>query len=108
MSRLWSQEEVDWGRDCYAAGDSADEIAAGAGCTVDEVVANIGPGKLTNHQREVVSLYLAGATFAAIDEETGRTGSRVPGKAAAALITTLRKRGHPLPHRNALPQGVPA
>jgi len=108
MTRLWSQEEVTWGRECYAAGDSAEDVAAGAGCSVEEVVANIGPGKLTTRQREVVSLYLAGATFAAIDAETGRTGSRVPGKAAAALITTLRKRGHPLPHRNALQQGAPA
>ncbi|MDM8352855.1 hypothetical protein [Brevundimonas diminuta] len=108
MNRLWSQEEVTWGRECYAAGDSAEDVAAGAGCSVEEVVANIGPGRLTDLQREVVSLYLAGASFAAIDIETGRTGCRVLGKASAGLITTLRKRGHPLPHRNALQEGAAA
>lgn len=97
--RRWTQEEIDWGRECYAAGDSLEEVVTAAGCSRDEVIANIGPGRLTAVQREVVSLYVAGCTFQQIDRERGVV-SRHPGKAAASMITTLRRRGFPVPYRN--------
>lgn len=99
MNRLWPSDEVAWGRECLVSGDSVEEIAQAAGCPVAEVVANIGSGRLNSLQRDVVSLYLAGATFGQIDAETGRTGSRIPGKASAQMITMLRRRGEPIPYR---------
>lgn len=94
-ARLWAADEVAWGRECLRAGDSVDEIAAAAGCARAEVVANIGPGRLTEQQREVVSLYTAGCAFADINRELGNHS-----RAAESTITKLRERGYPLPYRH--------
>lgn len=99
QARLWDADEIAWGRDCLVSGDSVEEIAEAAGCAVAEVVANIGPGRLTARQREVVSLYMAGCSFEEIDAERGMTSGR-PGSAAASMITDLRKKGFPLPYRH--------
>lgn len=98
-ARRWAQDEIAWGRECLVAGDSVEEIAEAAGCALAEVIANIGPGRLTARQREVVSLYMAGCSFEEIDAERGMTSGR-PGSAAAAMVTLLRKRGFPLPYRH--------
>lgn len=98
-ARRWDAEEIAWGRECLASGDSVEEIAETAGCAVAEVVANIGPGRLTAQQREVVSLYVAGLSFAEIDAQRGHTTGR-PGSAAAAMITGLRQRGVAIPYRH--------
>ncbi|WP_370236568.1 hypothetical protein [Brevundimonas sp.] len=98
-ARRWDAEEIAWGRECLASGDSVEEIAETAGCAVAEVVANIGPGRLTAQQREVVSLYVAGLSFAEIDAERGHLTGR-PGSAAAAMITGLRQRGVAIPYRH--------
>jgi hypothetical protein len=99
-ARRWDAEEIAWGRECLAAGDSVEEIAATAGCAVAEVVANVGPGRLTEKQREVVSLYTAGCSFEEIDTARGLTSGRL-GSAAASMITHLRQGGFPLPYRHA-------
>lgn len=91
----WAADEIAWGRECLQAGDSVDEIAAAASCARAEVVANIGPGRLNEQQREVVSLYTAGCSFADINRELGNHS-----RAAESMITKLRERGYPLPYRH--------
>lgn len=98
-ARRWPADEVAWGRECLSAGDSVAEIAEAAGCSVAEVVANIGPGRLNARQRDVVSLYACGCTFAEIEWELDRSHSKVPGKRPASMITSLRRRGVPIPYR---------
>ncbi|WP_312126522.1 hypothetical protein [Brevundimonas sp.] len=99
--KAWTQEEIAWARECLLAGDAVEEVAEAAGCTPAEVLAQAGtPRRLTAYQRDVLSLYLAGASFKDIDLTTGRNGRAVAGKAACAVITKLRRNGHPIPHRN--------
>lgn len=94
-ARRWDAEEIAWGRECLQAGDSVEEIAAAAGCVQAEVVANIGPGRLNELQREVVSLYTAGCSFPEINRELGKRSG-----AAESMITKLRCSGFPLPYRH--------
>lgn len=93
--RFWSREEIAWGRECLAAGDSVEEIAEAAGCSRREVLANIGPGRLTRHERAVVSLYVAGSTLEAIQAELG-LGCK---QAAANTIARVREKGVALVHK---------
>lgn len=99
MTRRWDADEIAWGRECLNCGDSVEEIAEAAGCSRAEVVANIGTGRLTERQREVVSLYMAGCSVVEIDIERGQTSGRL-GSAAGAMLTDLRKKGVPIPYRN--------
>lgn len=92
--RMWGRDEKLWGRDCLRHGDSVVEIAEMAGCSREEVVANIGPGALNAHQREIVSLYRAGAAYRDINRAIGAR-SRV----AESTISELRRHGYPIPHR---------
>lgn len=101
--RRWTKEEFAWAQDCREAGDSVADIADAAGCSQSEVIANIGPERLSPLQREVVSFYVAGTKFKDIDIETGRTGCARIGKASASVITSLRRRGHHIPHRHTDP-----
>lgn len=94
-ARRWAADEIAWGRECLQAGDSVDEITAAAGCARTEVVANIGPGRLNEHQREVVSLYTAGCSFPEINRELGNHS-----RAAESTITKLRQGGYALPYRH--------
>lgn len=98
-ARIWTAEEIAWGRECLAAGDSLEDIADGARCTVQEVVANIGTGRFTPRQREVLSLYTSGCTFAEIEWELDGSSSKIPGKRPASMITTLRRNGADIPYR---------
>lgn len=93
--RLWPADEIAWGRECLRAGDSVEEIAEGAGCSLAEVIGNIGRGRLTAQQREVVSLYTAGCAFPDINRELGAQSL-----AAESMITKLRERGYPIPYRH--------
>lgn len=97
--RRWSSEEIAWARECRISGDSIGEIAEAANCSDLEVIANIGPEKLTPLQREVLSFYVAGTKYKDIDLETGRTGCCSLGKASASMITSLRRRGFHIPTR---------
>lgn len=94
MTRLWSRAECEWGLECFRAGDSVEEIAEMAGCNRQEVVANIGPGRLTPTQRQVLSFYAAGSTFSAINTELGAKS-----RCAEAVVTSLRAQGYPVPYR---------
>lgn len=98
--RRWSKDEFAWAQECRAAGDSVSDIAEAAACSLQEVIANIGPDRLSPLQREVVSFYVAGTKFRDIDIETGRTGCAQIGKASASMITSLRRKGHHIPRRH--------
>ena len=107
MSR-WDREELEWARECFCSGDTLDEIAEWSGRSVAEVVAVLGSGqRMTATEQEVLSLYVAGCSFAEIDCTRGATSKGAafrtgrPGKAAAAVITNLRRKGVSIPHRNA-------
>lgn len=96
---LWPPDELAWARECLLAGDTPEEVAAIARRTVDDVRRARGPlTKFTDLQRQILSLYAAGLTFAEIDAARGFVGARA-GKAAGATITFLRRRGFPIPHR---------
>jgi hypothetical protein len=104
--RAWPADEAAWARECYHCGDSLEEIAAASGRSIADVKRVLGSGcNLTETERDVLSLYTAGCTFAGIDATRGATASgksfasRVPGKAAASIITNLRNKGIPIPHR---------
>ena len=76
-----------------------EEIAKIAGRSVDEVAEVLGSARnLTARQREVLSLFSAGCTYAEIDKVCGNTRCR-PGAAAASIVTALRKRGGELGYR---------
>lgn len=93
-------DEIAWARECFLAGDSFSEIAAAAGRDVAEISAVLGSGRcLSDTAREVLSLYAAGCTFEEIDRERGKLNPNCPGKAAASLVTHLRRKGLPIPHR---------
>jgi hypothetical protein len=99
MSAPWSQEEISWARECFWAGDTLEEIAKIACRPVHEVVGVLGAARnLTARQREVLSLFSAGCTYAEIDKVCGNTRCR-PGAAAASIVTALRKRGGELGYR---------
>jgi Protein of unknown function (DUF1018). len=97
--RVWDDDEVAWALECRGMGDSVADIAQAAGCSAAEVVANIGGEQMTPRQREVVSLYTSGCSFAEIDTARGQTSGR-PGSAAGAMITYLRRAGWPIPYRH--------
>ena len=104
----WDREELEWARECFRNGDTLEEIAAWSGRSVAAVVAVLGSGqRMTPTEQEVLSLYMAGCSFAEIDSARGATSkgasfrTAVPGKAAAAIITNLRRKGVSIPHRNA-------
>lgn len=105
----WSRDEIEWARECVRNGDTQAEIAAWSGRPLIEVRALLGSELgLTPTEREVLSLYMAGATFAGIDATRGACAngksfaSKTPGKAAAAIITNLRKKKRlDIPYREA-------
>lgn len=97
--RLWSRAERDWGRECLRSGDSVEEIAEMAGCDRAEVVGNLGVGRLNPRQREIVSLYTAGASFPEINAELGYRS-----RCAESIITDLRSGGYPLAYRREVAQ----
>ncbi len=108
MRRRWDHEELEWARECWRSGDSIEEIAEWSNRTMAEVVMVLGSGcRMTPTEREVLSLYMAGCTFAEIDHARGANSAgkpfktRVPGKAAASIITNLRRKGISIPLRNA-------
>lgn len=96
-----SGEERAWVHECFLAGDSIDEIAATAGRPRADIVGVVGSGRsLSDTEREILSLYASGCTFPEIDRERGGAYAK-PGKAAAAAITKLRRRGLAIPYRYA-------
>lgn len=100
MRRPWLPDELQWARDCLHAGDSIEEIAQAAGRTTADVDnALTGLPRLTPTQRKVLSLYTAGCTLDAIDRERGITGQYRPGHAARNMLSELRRKGIPIPHR---------
>jgi len=95
----WDGEEVVWARECAAAGDSLEEIAAAAGRPLDEVrliLADLPP--MSAKAREIASLYAAGVPVRQIDVEIG-TATAKPGKNASSRLNELRRRGYDIPHR---------
>lgn len=107
MTTPWTRDEIEWARECFRSGDSFEEIADWSGRSMAEVIMVLGSGqRLTPTEREVLSLYMAGCSFAEIDDARGQTSkgaafrTGVPGKAAAAIITNLRKKGFTVPYRN--------
>ena len=109
MKRPWDREELEWARECWRSGDSLEEIAEWSGRTMADVIMVLGSGqRLSPTEREVLSLYMAGCSFAEIDNARGvsvhgeKFRTRVPGKAAASIITYLRRhKGISIPYRNA-------
>lgn len=106
MAAPWSRDEIEWARECFRSGDTLEEIADWSGRSMADVIMILGSGqRLTPTEREVLSLYMAGCTFAEIDDARGQTSkgavfrTGVPGKAAAAIITNLRRKGISVPYR---------
>lgn len=102
----WTPDEESWAIECIVNGDSLEEIAAWCGRTVEDVRAKFRLQYwMTDREREVLSLYMAGCSFATIDAERGVDSRgrafthKEAGKAAAAVLSRLRKRGIPVPCR---------
>lgn len=102
----WTADEEAWALECVLNGDTLEEIAAWCGRTIDDVRAKFrNQYWMTDREREVLSLYMAGCSFASIDAERGVNAHgrafthKEAGKAAAAVLSRLRKRGIPVPRR---------
>lgn len=98
----WDREEVAWARECLAAGDTLEEIADMSGRTLGDVEARLGRIRLTPMQREVLSLYAAGLTYAEIDTLRGRAAPKRGKHGAAASLIVSRMRHEkrlPVPYR---------
>lgn len=90
--RPWDGDEIAWARACFAAGDTVAEIAEIADRACDDVRRITGSdSQLTPTEREVLSLYAAGLTFAEIDEARGVQHVK-PGRAASVMVSTVRLR----------------
>ena len=93
--RPWDVEEIAWARECAAAGDTVEEIAAAAERHVEDVAAQLAELRpMTANEREVASLYAAGLMPAEID-----AARPVGAEAARKVIRRLRARGYAIPHR---------
>lgn len=91
MTRPWDAAEKAWARECFAAGDTVEEIAAWSGRAPEDVERVTGRnGKLTPMERATASLYAAGLTFAEIDACRG-VKCRRAGAASSMVISRLRK-----------------
>lgn len=99
MSAAWDADEVAWARECAAAGDTAEEIAAWADRPLAEVeVILAGPKPLTAREREAASLYAAGVTVRDIGRVMKPETPR-PDSLGAAYLRTIRDKGYVLTAR---------
>lgn len=99
MSR-WDGDEIAWARECFAAGDTVQEIAQMAGRDPDDVRRITGrDNKLSPMERQVLSLYACGLTFAEIDAARGVTCRRA-GAASSMVVSRVRlQKRVPVPYR---------
>lgn len=94
MIAAWDADEVAWARECAAAGDTAEEIAAWADrplAEVELILAGLKP--LTEREREAASLYAAGVSI----RDIGRTlkpDTPRPDTLGWAYMRTIREKGY--------------
>lgn len=99
MIAAWDADEVAWARECAAAGDTAEEIAAWADRPLAEVeVILAGPKPMTEREREADSLYAAGVTVRDIGRVMKPETPR-PDSLGWAYLRTIREKGYVLTAR---------
>jgi DNA-binding NarL/FixJ family response regulator len=89
----WPADEIAWARECFHAGDTFEEIAGAAGCTVADVRRVLGSGRnITERGREVLSLYSSGCSLIEIGQELGISAAAVHER-----LSYMRHKGVPIP-----------
>lgn len=99
MTGPWDKEERAWAAECFAAGDTIEDVAEMSGRSVEDVRLNAPRGiKLTSGERLTLQLYTAGTPYRDIGRALKADSPR-PDSLAASYVRILRRKGFTLPDR---------